>query len=438
MKLGQRLQGRMVLVIGAAIVATSLASVALVGGLALNRTEEVLAQTGDSFLRLGVHASNDARGQAYAGSTLLNAGIRVEATIPSQFAPWPWYRPIRERLVISSLQALHPGATARLTTAGGRVVMWVRSPEVMSNRWLGFDVAVNYSSIELRLLEWLGVVGGLILIIAAYLARQISKPLEALAEAAALLGRGVELPPWQPVGSIEVRRLGDELYQAAAAIRRSLRDRDFLFASISHDLRTPLARMRLALDFLHPAVMSEERELINGMSQDIDEMDALVKRFIEQLREGADERPTVVDLCTVVNDVAQAYCSYGQDLRIECRAQRPVELLPLSFHRLLRNLIQNAIDHGEPPIVVEAWTTTSEAILVVRDHGRGLSDKRLAVLRRRAKRETFGFARSNRGLGLRIAERIAESHGGQLKLSNADPGLRVELRWPLRWPRRRN
>jgi len=429
LKLWQRLQGRMVIVIGAAIVTTSLASVGLVGRLLLNRTEGVLAQTGESFLKLAEHVDDD---------RLREAGIWVEPVIPKQYAAWSWYRPIREEFVDDELQRIHPGARAMLTTAAGHVTMWVRAPEAQSGQWLGFEIAVEYLRIELRMIEWLAVVGGLIMIIAVYIARQISRPLEALADAAALLGRGVELPPLQPRGSIEVRRLGDELYQAAAAVRRSLRDRDFLFASVSHDLRTPLARMRLALDFLHPAVMSEERELLNGMSQDIDEMDALVKRFVEQLREGADERPKVVDLCRVINEVAQAYCSYGEDLRVECRTQRPVEILPLSFHRLLRNLIQNAIDHGEPPIVIEAWTHAGEAVVAVRDHGRGLTEKRLAVLKRRAKRESFGTVRTNRGLGLRIAERIAESHGGQIKLANSDPGLRVEMRWPLRWPRRKS
>lgn len=429
MKLWQRLQGRMVLVIGFVIVLTSLASVALVGGLALHRTEEVLAQTGETFLRLA-RSTNEYE--------IRRAGVRVEAEIPPQYLPWAWYRPLSERAVDEALLRLRPDAQARLTTDADNVVMWVHSPQVFGDRWLGVDVAVNYVRIEWRLVAWLLLVAGLVFAIGAYTARQISKPLEQLAEAAALLGRGVELPPWQSQGSIEIRRLGDELYQAAAAIRRSLRDREFLFASISHDLRTPLARMRLALDFVQNAVPPDERDLVHGMSQDIDEMDALVKRFIEQLREGADERPTSVDLNLVVNEIADAYRSYGEDLSVAARATRTVELLPLSFHRLLRNLIQNAIDHGAAPIHIECWTSASEAVVSVRDHGRGLSDKRLAVLRRRTRRETFSYARTRRGLGLRIAERIAESHGGQLRLSNAEPGLRIEMRWPLRWPRRKS
>lgn len=425
----------MVVIVAAAILITSLATLTLVGSVAISRTEQILAQTAALFLRLGSQ-NLSVQSPVNAQWSMRLGGLMVEGDIPAQYTPWPWYRPISEAKLNSDLVAEWPMADARLTTLGNAVVLWVRAPNVISGNWLGFPVAADYLRLISKLLVLLALVASVILIVAGYVVRQIHRPLEELAEAASLLGQGAELPPWKPKGAIEIRRLGEELYQAADSVRRSVRDREFLFAGISHDLRTPIARMRLALDFLQPE--DEDEELKRGITQDLDEINALVSRFVEQLREGTDERPVVIELAPLIEDVAQAYRSYGQTLDVSCRALRPVQILPLAFRRLLRNLIQNAIDHGKPPISIEAWTTGNEAFVSVRDFGPGLSEKRLAVLRRRVRQSAFDSARSSRGLGLRIAERIAESHGGQLRLVAANPGLKIELRWPLPRGRRYN
>lgn len=434
----QRLQGRLVFVIGGTIAVCSLTSLLLLVSIAANRNEELLAHIAGQFLRLSADIAQGPDGALGAIATLQRGDVVIADNIPPGYRQWPWLSGVSEQALNRRVAAQFPQAQVRLTVMKGQPILWTRAPSLLDGVWLGFPVSVRFMPPYWRLLLWLSVISGLTLLIAGYLSRQITRPLEDLAETASLLGYGIELPPWRARGTVEIQRLAVELHGAAATVRRNLHDRELLFAEISHDLRTPLTRLRLALELLQPGRNSDEHELLGGMGQDLDDMDALVRRFMEQLREGVDERPTTVELTPLLDELVNSFRGYGHDVRLHSRAQRTAEVLPLSLRRLLRNLIQNAIDHGVQPVEVEAWTSASEACISVRDHGRGLNEKRLAVLRRRAQRQSFGTARAGRGLGLRIAERIAESLHGELRFENLQPGLRVELRWPLRWSRRKN
>jgi two-component system osmolarity sensor histidine kinase EnvZ len=386
----------------------------------------VFAQVANLFLSLGGEIARHESSVPAARERLAANGILVAPMPPEDELYWPWYRLISERRLASVLAQLHPGAEVRLSAKGDAILMWVRAPDVMDGQWMVHAVTVDYLRSELNVLLWLAGLVLVILAMSGMVTVIINRPLEQLVEAAVMLGRGIELPPWRPQGPVEVRRLGHELYQAADAIRSSLREREFFFAAVSHDLRTPLARMRLALDFFEPDDAGG-RDLVDGIARDIDELDALVQRLIERLREDREERPAAVNLCPLIETVAMTYRHYGEQINVSCHVERTIEVLPHSFRRLLRNLIQNAIDHGRGPIDIEAWAGGVEAFLSVRDRGDSLTPQRLETIRRRA--SSGATQPPGRGLGLSIALRIAEDHGGELQFDDAQPGLRVLLRW---------
>jgi two-component system osmolarity sensor histidine kinase EnvZ len=281
--------------------------------------------------------------------------------------------------------------------------------------------------------RWIGW-GALVLamsVAGAYLiVHRIGRPLHRLTAAAAALGRGE--PPGQlpEDGPAELRVLTRTFNQMTLDLARLESDRAVLLAGVSHDLRTPLSRLRLAVEML------PDETARPGMIQDIEDMDAIIGQFLAFVREGDSETQAEADLNALVVAVCDRYARAGHEIQTELGALPSLVLRPTAIQRLISNLVDNALRHGRGPdaaaeICIQTRLQDSHAYLSVLDRGPGIPEDEMERMRKPFTQ--LGAARGGSGgsgLGLAIVERIARMHGGRLRLQRrAGGGLdaRVEL-----------
>jgi signal transduction histidine kinase len=254
-------------------------------------------------------------------------------------------------------------------------------------------------------------------------ARRLAAPIKRLAAAVREFGLNPRAPPLPESGPLEVRQVVKTFNEMQAQIQKFVAYRTMMLAAISHDLRTPLTRMRLRGEFI------EDPEQQARLFRDVDDMQAMVEGALAFFRDDAvDEPNTTFDLpqvlLTIVNDYA--------DQKIEIRYTGPTHSVyqgrPFALKRAFTNLIENAIKYATPP-ELELLRKPQALIVVVRDRGPGIPESLLRDvflpyyrLEKSRNRNTGGV-----GLGLTVALAIVHSHGGEIVLSNS-PGGGLEAR----------
>jgi two-component system osmolarity sensor histidine kinase EnvZ len=265
------------------------------------------------------------------------------------------------------------------------------------------------------------------------MARRINRPLKQLASAAGALGRGESPEPLPETGPMEVRTLTRSFNRMADDLKRLEAERALMLAGVSHDLRTPLARLRLAVEML------PEDPGKAGMVQDIEDLDAIVAQFLSFLREGAGETPEDIDLNALASAVCERYSRAGAQIALDLQSIPVMRLRPTSMQRLLSHLIDNALKYGkaldQPRAQVElrTWRDGATVFLGVLDHGPGLPVESVErMLQPFTRQDESRTGASGSGLGLAIVDRIARSHGGRLKLlARAGGGLEARVELPI-------
>ncbi|MHB8253348.1 MAG: ATP-binding protein [Acidiferrobacter sp.] len=260
---------------------------------------------------------------------------------------------------------------------------------------------------------------------ALLIVRRVNRPLAELAGAAAIFGHGDTPPLLSGDGPIEIRRVSAAFNQMTEDARRYERDRALLLAGVSHDLRTPLARMRLAIEL----AVSEDPELRWGMIQDIAEMDSILAEFLAYARHGIEEAPVLGQLENLITEIVHRYNRHEGAVSYDATPLPRFAYRPLATGRLIGNLVDNAISHGRPPIHIRTSLEHDFVLISVADRGPGLTDSQCAQLLSAVELNKSG----RRGLGLAIARRIAEAHGGGISLARREGGgLEVLVRLPIR------
>jgi two-component system osmolarity sensor histidine kinase EnvZ len=313
---------------------------------------------------------------------------------------------------------------------GGERALWVSFRIDEDLFWLALPPARERRPFPWTWFAW-GLLVLLLSIVGAYLiVRRITAPLRAAVPAAAAIGRGELPPPLPESGPREVAALGRAFNEMARDIRSLDQDRQLLLAGISHDLRTPLSRLRLGVEMLP---IGGDGGLAAGMVQDIEDMDAIIDQFLAYVREGSGEEAAVeTDLDAAVRAVVERYQRRGQPVQARTGPLPRVRLRPLSFQRLLSNLVDNALRHGGGEVEVEAERAGPSTVRVtVLDRGPGIP----AAERERMLQpfQRLGSARTDTGsgLGLAIVDRIARLHGGRVHLDERDGGgLKVTVELP--------
>jgi len=280
--------------------------------------------------------------------------------------------------------------------------------------------------------QWLGW-GALVILLSlagAYLiAARINRPLRLLVNAADRLRYG-EYPQKLPEDGIdELREVSRTFNQMAEALARLDTERTLLLAGISHDLRTPLARLRLAVELLPDEQIGH---LKGGMVQDITDMDNIIHQFLDFVRGIEGEATRLTDLNELVKSIADRHIRAGHNLILQLAPTHMIPLRPLAMQRLLGNLIDNALAYGKGEVIISSRITADAIILSVMDNGPGIPEAQMARLLRPFERLDAARNKSGSGLGLAIADRIAKLHKGQLALVNRpEGGLEARLTLPF-------
>jgi signal transduction histidine kinase len=265
-------------------------------------------------------------------------------------------------------------------------------------------------------------------IVAALVARMTMRPLKQLAQAATELGHDIERPPLPERGATEIRQAAVAFNAMQARIQHHIKQRGHILAAITHDLQTPLTRLRLRLEKVTDADL---REKLIG---DLAAMQSMVREGLELARsmESA-EQAQRLDLDSLIDSVCADATDAGQSVTTSGKTNISLLARPIALRRCLTNLIDNAVKYGRSA-EVSAAREGAFAIIRIRDKGEGIPESELQKvfepfyrLEDSRSRETGGT-----GLGLTIARNIAEQHGGAIRLENhPNGGLEVTLSLPL-------
>ncbi len=204
-----------------------------------------------------------------------------------------------------------------------------------------------------------------------------------------------------------------------------------MLAGVSHDLRTPLTRLRLSLE-----LMGDRNDLTDDMVRDIEDMDAILDQFLAFIRDGRDESVEEVDLSDLVREVAAPYNQNEEKVRLRLEPIQPFPLRRVSMKRLLNNLIGNALNHAGGSVEVAAYVSGDVSapyvVLSVMDRGAGIDPSELEAIFNPFTRGDRARGGKGTGLGLAIVKRIASMHGGNVELRNrSGGGLEARVRLPL-------
>ncbi|MET0204806.1 MAG: ATP-binding protein [Casimicrobiaceae bacterium] len=348
-------------------------------------------------------------------------GVRIvpESERPRAGGPQalgPAMRELEQRLQT----ALGPETSVRVSPRLGQLFINMKAGDV--GYWVGFPVPrppddeIPWRAVALAL-----IIIALLLAAAFAFARYLSRPLRQLETAVDRVGRGESPEPLPESGPSEIASVNRGFNAMMGNLRQIERDRAVLLAGVSHDLRTPLARLRLGIE------MSARDEATRaGMVADIEEMDRIIGQFLDFARDDAQAAPEKRDLNRVVGACVARYTSAGRDVRFSAGDVPPVALRETAMSRLAANLIDNALAYGAPPVEVSTARRDDALVLDIADRGTGVAPAEVERLKQPFTRASASRARADgaagAGLGLAIVDRIARLHGGTFDLLPRDGG----------------
>lgn len=321
-----------------------------------------------------------------------------------------------------------PPGMHRLPPDGVSMLTQVR---LQDGTWASFDTQLPQQAMNLpwRLLLTLAILLAAVLVLSYIAVRWVTRPLDVLASAADQLGRDINRPPLPESGPIEVSRAARAFNTMQARLIEFLDERTRLLAAMSHDLKTPITRMRLRTELL------ENDNLREKFEKDLVEMETMVAQTLEFMRGLAQRGPEQpVDVMGLLEGVQADNEAMGRTVTIGGRVTRPLVAEPQLLKRCISNLVDNATVYGQRA-EIHVEEDSHGLTIRVRDRGPGITDGELDKvfepfyrLEGSRNRETGGT-----GLGLGIARSIARAHGGDVRLRNHENGgLEAILTLPWR------
>ena len=272
---------------------------------------------------------------------------------------------------------------------------------------------------------WITLPALLMITIAIIFLKNQTRPIVNLAKAAERFGRGENIDEYRPSGALEIRRAGLEFDKMRKRIMRHLNQRSEMLSGISHDLRTPLTRLKLQLSFMKDEVLSKK------MSLDIDEMEKMLNEYLQFTSSSYLEKNETFDISELIEITISKYNNGNitKDLipRVYMNGRKNL------IQRSLNNIIDNSIKYGDK-INLELIKNKNNIIITIDDDGLGIPEKEYQNVFKPFYKldKSRGDSRSSVGLGLSITSDIIKSHGGNIVLEKSPlNGLRVKVFLPL-------
>ena len=284
-----------------------------------------------------------------------------------------------------------------------------------------------FSSTTYIFVMWMVGTALILIGIAVYFLRNQMKPIRRLATAAENFGKGRPVPEFKPEGAREIRQAATAFIEMRERIQRQIQQRTEMLAGVSHDLRTPLTRMKLQL-----AMLGDDKAA-RSLSSDVDEMERMIGEYLAFARGEGSEEVRLTPLGDLLRDVTAGALRQGSTIEAQLAGELTARVRPGAFKRCVTNVVENAMRHAER-ITLEAIRRDDVIEIIIEDDGPGIPEAdRTAVFKPfyrldpSRNPETGGA-----GLGLAIARDVMHAHGGEILLGEATlGGLRVELRLPV-------
>ena len=303
---------------------------------------------------------------------------------------------------------------AAMRLSDGRWAVVQPIPESFPNSW------------QRRVLLWFLISFALVAPFGWLFARRLVRPIAGFAQAAEQLGRDPTAAVLAIEGPAEIGRAAHAFNIMQSRLRSFVDDRTAMVGAISHDLRTPLTRLRFRIEDV-------PEELQDGMLAEVNEMEEMISSVLAFIRDASEPGlREKLDLRSIVEDVVEDAVFVGKHVTLEKGERTPVEVDPLGMRRLLGNLVENAVKYGGSA-QVRLFTDRQDAVAEVQDDGPGLPDEELERVFQPFYRSADARA-SNKvgtGLGLAVCRSIARAHGGDVQLVRGDRGLIARVRLPL-------
>ena len=272
---------------------------------------------------------------------------------------------------------------------------------------------------------WITLPALLMITIAIIFLKNQTRPIVSLAKAAERFGRGENIDEYRPSGALEIRQAGLEFDKMRKRIMRHLNQRSEMLSGISHDLRTPLTRLKLQLSFI------KNEDLSKKMSLDIDEMEKMLNEYLQFTSSSYSEKDETFDIAELINDTINKYNNDNISAKLTSRVYMSGR--KNLIQRSLNNIIDNSIKYADK-INIEIYKENNNIIVTIDDDGPGIPEGEYQNVCKPFYKldKSRGDSKSSVGLGLSITSDIIKSHGGNITLEKSPiNGLRVKVSLPL-------
>ena len=283
---------------------------------------------------------------------------------------------------------------------------------------------VSTSSVRLFVL-WTTLPSIVLIIIALIFLKNQTRPLVKLAKAAEKFGKGDYVNDFRPSGAQEIRKAAYEFDRMAKRINRHLNQRSEMLSGISHDLRTPLTRLKLQL------AMINQKELSGKMSKDIDEMEKMLDDYLQFAKTQLQEKTMDINLNKLFDEIENNFDN--SKLSFENKKEIHLKGRPLALKRTFENIIQNGLTYGKN-VYINLDKSVNRALILIEDDGPGIPEDQYKNVFKPFYRldKSRSLNKSGVGLGLAIVEDVINSHGGNIQLGKSKyNGLQVKISLPF-------
>ncbi|SDD03439.1 ATP-binding protein [Paraburkholderia lycopersici] len=310
--------------------------------------------------------------------------------------------------------------------------LWIRIHAAGKPVWIALPMTADARASGITTALWLCAALALLAALTGYLLqRHINLPLRKLARAARRVSAGETPPPLPVDGPTEIAQVSRAFNQMTEALQQAEATRALMLAGVSHDIRTPLTKLRLAIAMALPRGSNDA--LVASSGSYLDQIDTILQQFMDYAGSGERETPQPGDLNALAGQLVADFAGLGHEFEFEEGDLPMFEFRPIAVMRLLMNLMQNAANYGRTGLSIRTWRDASAACVAIADRGSGIRAAELERLKSPFSRGANARTHSGgSGLGLAIVDRIARLHGGSLTFRDREGGgLEAVVRLPL-------
>jgi two-component system osmolarity sensor histidine kinase EnvZ len=309
---------------------------------------------------------------------------------------------------------------------GENLDVWIRPPQAPS-LWIKVPLTgINESDLS-PLTLYLLVIGALSVAGGWLFARKQNKPLKRLQKAAVTVSKGKFPDPLPLSGSTEIVEVTHAFNQMAQSMKQLEQDRALLMAGISHDLRTPLTRIRLASEMM----VEDDQYLKDGIVSDIEDMDAIIKQFIAYVRHDQEAIREPFPINQLIQEIQQQESNRQGEIEVELTSCPDIPIQHVAIKRVLSNLVENAFRYGHGWVKISSFEQGHYVGFCVEDNGPGIDMNKVDDLFQPFTQGDTARGSVGSGLGLAIIKRIIDRHNGKVSLANrAEGGLIARVLLP--------